>query len=117
MSCIFWRDNNDVRQIRSTKVLATREGIQRLIYLRKRVGVLNGDIVESVIVHIKPPATILLLDQDCWKAQRTVGRLKNVSVEKTLCACRRTSFSGIRRHIGCLMGVVPAARISYKKYP
>jgi len=52
------------KQIQSTKVLATREGTQRLIYPWERVGVLDGNAVESAVVYIESPATILLLDQD-----------------------------------------------------
>jgi len=52
------------KQIQSTKVLTTREDVQRLIYSWQRLSVLNGNTVESAIVHTESPATILLLDQD-----------------------------------------------------
>jgi len=72
------------KQIQSTKVLATREGVQRLICPWERVGVLDGNAVESVVVHTESPAIILLLDQDHWRAPRTVGRLNQIPVEKIL---------------------------------
>jgi len=72
------------KQIQSTEVLATRESIQRLVYPGKRVSVLNGYAVESAVVYSEPPATILLLGQDYWRAPRTVGRLDQIPVEKIL---------------------------------
>jgi len=52
------------KQIQSTEVLTARKGIQRLIYLWERVGILDGNTVESAVVYTEPPATILLLDLD-----------------------------------------------------
>jgi len=55
------------KQIQSTEILATRKGIQRLIYLWERVGLLDGNTVES--------AAILLLDQ---------GQFNQILVKKIL---------------------------------
>jgi len=71
-------------QIQITEVLGSREGIQRLIYPWERVGVLDDNAVESAVVYTEHPATILLLDQNDRRALRTVGRLNQVPVEKTL---------------------------------
>jgi len=65
------------KQIQSTKVLATCESIQRLIYSWEKVGVLDDNDVESAVVHAESPATILVIDQSLThrrQAQSDPGR-------------------------------------------
>jgi len=48
------------------------------------VSVLDGITVEYVVVHAELPTTILLLDQDYWRAPHIVGMLNQVPVKKIL---------------------------------
>jgi len=45
------------------------------MYPREGVSILDGNTGELAVVHEELPTTILLLDQDYWRASHTTGRL------------------------------------------
>ena len=57
-------------QIYFSKISCTLESIYRVIRTRQRVGIANGEFIQTLVIYTHSPSSILLLGQDDRSALR-----------------------------------------------